>query len=293
MRIVVTGANGYLGGWVCKLLEVIPEYKVLRMDSHRNILGGDIGIHPSNVDVIIHLAWYSTVGDGNDHIHQQCVNRSKFFVNLAKERKDVRFIFTSSVSVYGDCGDRVVNEDTPINPNCGYTKGKALVEDMVRELGDKGLVLRLGSLMGLGVTRTKTDLCVNGMAVDGWIRKKIAVWNPDMWKPVIHVQDAAELIVEAIRNNWNGVINAANFNYTARGIARIVSTITDAKIEIVVDRNGPRSCRVDYFKICELTKSTRRKTVTQAVMEFEGFKESASNRNQPWPRKEESDLIQT
>lgn len=300
--ILVTGANGYLGGWVCAHFtsRMLP---FVGLNSHGQFWAGcpRTSAPPKGV---VHLAWYSSAGSGEPDIQTHCLEDTKKLVDAMKPMKNQFIIFASTASVYSfgigerndtgsvhklqqELGDGYNwREVDQTNPLCAYTSAKMSAEHYIRRfLPDRYVILRFGSLMGLGVTRTKTQLCVNSMAKDGWLKKRIEVWSPKAWKPVIHVKDAAQIIQDICSSpeRWLGrTVNVANHQkLQAVEIARIVAQRTGAEIVEIPKRGGYRSCNVDTSKLQSLLPKTEFKTVEETVPEFEGFVERSSNLNDP------------
>src|ERR1700733_3231068 len=78
LNVLVTGANGYLGGWTQKLLTE-RGHTLYPFNSHEQALNY---ANPSMTltdavkvaDVVIHLAWYSSAGDEHRETHHQCLS---------------------------------------------------------------------------------------------------------------------------------------------------------------------------------------------------------------------------
>lgn len=279
-RILVTGANGYLGGWLLKEITRLGWY-VSGLDSHGGLVYGPSIMHPKEADAIVHLAWYSSAGDKHSALQLSCLNATKQLVSRCSD--SIPFVFASTASVYGDGGTKEWSERDEPQPNCAYSMSKALAESIINTDLRKPVIFRFGSMMGLGVTRTKTEVCVNGLASEGWTRGTIDLWNPDSYKPLIHVRDAAELIIQAIQEQWVGTYNAAVDSLRAIEVAEMVRAVTGAEIRTVEDRTGTRSCRLDCRKLIDKRQGNLLpRTVQQTIMEFKGFVPSPSDRNIPW-----------
>lgn len=297
MRVYVTGCNGYLGGWVIPKLED-AGHTVLGMDSHNNLIHvtkgktWDKGIlcGLESCRACIALGWYSSVGNGQESLQIESQERVMQLIDRVRKLEGMRFVFPSSASIYGHCADEVVKDDREPNPQCAYGRAKLKVEEYIGDyLKGRHTTFRFGSLMGVGYpgVRTKTELVVNAFAVDGYKRKSIEVWNPEDWKPVIHVRDAADLIVQAISKEWqNGIYNACQKSYRAIDIAKCAESVTRGKVE-VVERQGAskRSCRMECPTLRELLSSgvmDQMKRPYETMFEFEEFVESPTDKNTPW-----------
>lgn len=285
MNILVTGANGYLGGVLTHGLSSIDP-RVTLWNSHGEPLKGWNRFPLKRADIVVHLGWYSKVGDGEKALQFECLRRTGDLIY--EMREDARIVFASSASVYGDGGDYEFSEGDVPEPGCTYSKCKLAAEEMIRERKGPYCIFRFGSLMGRGRTRTKTELCVNAFATSGYSTGMIEVWNPQSWKPILHVADAANLIREATRigGEWNGIFNAAEGIYRAIDIANIVARVTQAQVSLVKDQSGPRStklkCTALDTKIVESGMKWSPRWIEDTVREFRGYKPTLLDKNTPW-----------
>jgi nucleoside-diphosphate-sugar epimerase len=290
MRVLVTGANGYLGGHLTQKLRE-DKHSVNCQDSHRNSLWQEndswFGI---DANAIVHLAWYSSVGDAQRELHEECLERTKELVDrVTSSRKTPLplFVFASTTSVYGHRPDYLLSEHDRVNPQCAYTECKVKAEDYIRQnLPDSHLILRLGSLMGVGASgyRTKTQVIVNAFSVDGYRRGVVRVWNPLDCKPVVHVRDASRMIAECVNEGTRGTLNVAESCQRAIDIAGMVAKLTGARVEeMPVDPSGcgPRSINLGMWRTNHLFKWTLR-TIEETVPEFREYEESPTDKNTPW-----------
>jgi nucleoside-diphosphate-sugar epimerase len=291
MRILVTGSNGFLGGWLIKFLEA-AGHVVNGMDSHGNKVYASPVLQQEwfgvDADSIVHLAWYSSVGSQHKELHEECLSRTHSLVHQVESSPNKPFfVFASTASVYGHSGQGMVSEHQEVNPQCAYTCCKVKAENYVRKvLGDNRLILRMGSLMGIGAPgyRTKTQVIVNAFAVDGYKRGLIKVWNPTDYKPVIHVQDAARIITESIERRLTRILNVAHTSCRAIDISRRVSGLTGAKVEEMASDPsgcGPRSIKLGCARM-ESEFPWAMKTIEETVGEFKEYKESPTDKNTPW-----------
>lgn len=292
MTVLVTGAFGYLGGWVCQLL---------RGNGHQTVELGSripelwhVAVEARPFDAVVHLAWYSSAGDGQPELQQRCLDDTRKLVRRVSEIPLVgqpKFVFPSTLSVYGENGLRVCRETDWTSPQCAYTRAKATAEWAVQcLLPEDSTIFRFGSLMGRGAPggRTKTDLVVNAAASEAYYRGYCEVWSPEAYKPVIHVRDAAELVVRAVEEDgWGGVWNACDSGrWTAGWIADEAARIAGAEVRVVGDANGSarRSCVADTTKLCGMLAEVPLpfRTVGQAIREFADYVPTPADRNTPW-----------
>lgn len=283
MNVHITGANGYLGGWlVSTLLE--SGHSVSGEDSHGRPTHGrdNVELARRYADVVVHLAWYTSAGNNQPLLQQFCLDRTKSLVDSLNGTTQ-RLIFTSTASVYGERTEEMF-ESSPLEPNCHYSKAKVEAERYIKDrLGDSATIIRLSSLMGKGITRTKREVAVNAMAIDGYRNKKIEVWNPEASKPILHVRDAATLITKIVGDEQlYHYLNMAAFSYTAYYIASAVSALTGASVQIVGDRSGPRSCLLNCDRLNLMFPKYLYRNLEDTIREFRDYVPTDKDKNIPW-----------
>ncbi|HLF55376.1 MAG TPA: aminotransferase class I/II-fold pyridoxal phosphate-dependent enzyme [Thermoanaerobaculia bacterium] len=112
-----------------------------------------------------------------------------------------RFLFASSCGVYARRdGEPLLTEEAPTAPVGRYAQSKAAGE---RALIDRAadtrclVILRLGTLYGVS-PRMRFDLVVNRMTLDAVRLGRIRVDHGDVWRPLLHVRDAARGFLAAL-----------------------------------------------------------------------------------------------
>jgi dTDP-4-amino-4,6-dideoxygalactose transaminase/nucleoside-diphosphate-sugar epimerase len=218
MRIVVTGAAGYLGSHVCEQL----------LDVGHDVLGVDIEwFGPSHLkdherfefvhgdvrsktvlkfalnwkpDSVIFLAALSNdpAGELDPDVTHRINSTVPFtWAAAAKEAKVPRFVFASSCSIYGP------SKDLEVKPLTAYGKSKWDAECCLATLAGMEFfvkILRLGTLYGPSFSM-RFDLAINLMARDyaekGFVR---VLGGGKQVRPFCSVHDAAwEFVQEALR----------------------------------------------------------------------------------------------
>ena len=73
---------------------------------------------------------------------------------LAPDNCPERIVYASTSGVYGDCGDQLVTEETPLNPQTSRAKRRVSAENQLREqaerLGFELIILRVTGIYGPG-----------------------------------------------------------------------------------------------------------------------------------------------
>ena len=152
MKVVVTGAAGYIGGeTLLKLLDaghdvlaidrVMPPGNLIPVPCqwHTGDFAGELGLDAIKrfcPDAIIHCAGTSLVGPSLGHPAEYYNNnfvKTKILLDyLVKNHdKNVRFIFSSSAATYGNPVMTPVQEIDPAEPISPYGQSKLMIDWML------------------------------------------------------------------------------------------------------------------------------------------------------------------
>ncbi|HAM37838.1 MAG: hypothetical protein A2474_04935 [Elusimicrobia bacterium RIFOXYC2_FULL_34_12] len=227
MNILLTGVSGFAGSYlaadllesgnnvigldkiddsdVIKKLLNLKKFRIIKADLSQKFNG------PDNVDAIIHTA--AEARPSGVPVAEYIKNNMTAVENLALYAVEAgvkKIIFFSSISVYGEIENKVVDEDTPIiNPSV-YGISKYIGELLLKDISDKipSIALRLPGLLGK-------------MAKGPWLAKvlqkvfkgeDITVYNhSEGFNNAIHLSDLAAFIQNLLKNDLKGfdVINLA------------------------------------------------------------------------------------
>lgn len=244
MKVLVVGGCGYVGGAVTDLLaESHHDFRVydalLYEEAYRkpgDFVYGDIRDtdrllpHLEWADAVVWLA--ALVGDGACALNPEvsvAINQDS--VRWLSQHYDGRIIFLSTCSVYG-AQDSVLDETSPTSPLSVYAATKLESE---RFLTDKNtLILRLGTLFGVGdlFSRIRLDLVVNTLTVRAFRHGKVSVFGGEQCRPLLHVRDTAQVIVDNLETSHRGVFNLHRQNVRIVDLAyQIRNHFIDLEIE--------------------------------------------------------------
>lgn len=206
MNILVSGATGLVGTHLCQKLKRHNIYKVSRAAADYPINIANQGkLHNAfktkSIDAIIHLAnppdWHSQ--DPTYYVPTNVVGTLNL-IELAK-RKQARFIFASSQTVYGARHvRRGLVEETDANPTEWYGLSKFLAEQYLkfhhRLTKLPVVILRPVGIFGDSDTRTLVGKFIH---LAKRSKSLIIVGRGQTKRHFIHVEDVAEAIVKALR----------------------------------------------------------------------------------------------
>lgn len=218
MNILITGVAGFSGAFLARYL--LERGHCLYLNFRDALKKPAIGTHPSlylvpgnlsalenlprDLDVVIHVAATSPTANTSvkDYIDDNIVATEKL-VMLSSAAKVKKFIFFSSLSIYGDIHDPVVDEQTLVlNPNAyGMSKlyGELCLEEQSKAM--PSIVLRLPAVIGRGACRHWLATILL-KALKG---EPITLFNPTaLFNNAIHIQDLCILIEQLLMCEWIG-----------------------------------------------------------------------------------------
>lgn len=279
MRILITGADGYIGAMLGPILTA-HGHQVTGLDCgfYRNgwlfddgrsrppVVTKDIRqIDAADVvdfDAVVHLAELSNdpLGEHDQHLTYDINHRGS--VELARTCKNAgvkRFVYTSSCSVYGAGNDDVKTEASEPNPQTAYARCKVLVERDVGALADEHFTpvfLRNATAFGAS-PRMRFDIVLNNLAGHAWTSGEVKMTSDGTpWRPLVHVNDICEAILLALEAPREAVHNqifnvgSDQQNYRIREIAEIVgAAFPNCTVSFGPSGGDNRSYRVSFTKI--------------------------------------------
>lgn len=224
-RVLVTGGAGFIGSSIARRL-LRDGHSVVIIDNlvtgyERNIPKGavfkklDIGdekqielIPEEKYDAIFHLAAQSSGEISNEKPGLDILTNALGTLNLlrwAEKRGMKRFLYASSMSVYGDLPPSAlpIKETTPCEPLSFYGITKLAAEHYVKHFSRKGMdttIFRMFSVYGPGqdMTNMKQGMVSIYLA---YILKNEPIWvkgSKDRFRDFIYIDDVVEAWVGAL-----------------------------------------------------------------------------------------------
>ena len=221
MNILVTGGAGYLGsvlipkllsrGHHVRVLDIgyfgvghlrafQPRVELIREDLRSVCLDPRLRDEVlDRCDCLIHLAAISN--DPSAELNPKLTEEVNLLAteSLAEgaRRKGIRFIFSSSCSVYG-AAEGPIDENGVLNPLTTYAVTKVKAEQALADLADatwRPIILRNGTLFGYS-PRMRFDLVINIFSLFSALYNEIKVFGDgQQWRPFLHVDDCARATV--------------------------------------------------------------------------------------------------
>src|SRR5262245_6135875 len=279
-KILVVGGAGYLGSVLTRKL-LAAGYSVRVLDSfiygrraleelagneHLEIVEGDMrNIHTcvtalDGVHGVVLLA--AIVGDPASKVRpaetiETNVLAAQALASACRLQHIPRFIYASTCSVYG-VGDDMLNEESPLNPVSLYARTKIASEKIILEMGDEYFcptILRMGTLYG-DSPRMRFDLVVNTMTMKSYTDRTINVFGGTQWRPLLGVEDAADVYVACLQADLKDVgnqvfnVGSNEQNYQIDNIAEMIGApLGDTSIQRDDSSLDARDYRVSFAKI--------------------------------------------
>lgn len=254
MNVLVTGGAGLIGmalrqrlaeaGHRVTAIDVTdfgrddPTLTMLPLD---DVAGLYMLAEREGIEAIVHCGGISgpMLAAGNPMLLVDVnINGTARLLDLARRRGMKRFVFCSSVSVYGSVGVATITETTPFHPTSVYgaskVAGEALVESFAAEYGVEGVSLRIARVYG----PYRRANCYLGSIIRDAEAGRVTTIPCDrgFQYHYVHVDDVADALVTALEAK---VLPARAYNVSNRAmtmpeIAEVArEALPGAQIELV------------------------------------------------------------
>lgn len=172
IRILVTGASGFIGSRLA-LYARQQNYDVIATGLARTpaerarideLVTSGVCVHDCDLrdatalaglltgcDVVVHLAAAQHEANVPDaYFFDVNVNATRSLLNACVEAGIKRFVYASTIGVYGEAGEHALTEESPIDPRNAYGRSKAAAEQVVHEFSKSipGVIIRISETYG-------------------------------------------------------------------------------------------------------------------------------------------------
>lgn len=249
--VLITGITSFIGGHLAKKLifaginvfaayrkpisfrKFSQEYDVLINKPNLKLIQIDsfdekyLRKLPKSIDAIVHLA---AIPNLINNSMEEMVNTNILgcynLQNYALRSGATKFIYTSSLSIYGEINTGTVNKYTPINDPGPYGSTKYLGERVLAYAAESlpTLAIRLPGIIGFGAHRAWMPNLIDKLVSN----KEVAVYSPNAkFNNAVHVDDLSEFILQLLLyKSWNGY---SAFPIGAKSSMKIIEIINFLK----------------------------------------------------------------
>lgn len=194
--IYLTGASGLIGS---KFLELYEEE--VTTISYRDNVTDVFDSHEHSC--LIHLAWSSTTRNTYDEfkkvIKNDVTNSKTLFDYYVKKNPNGKIIFVSSAGDLHLGYNRTVCEEHEPSPHSLYGECKLHVENMLKELSCKTVVLRTSNIWGAKVDISRVNGLVDKLLNSINTDQVIEIFADLKTKiDLIHIDDFIDLLIKVI-----------------------------------------------------------------------------------------------
>jgi nucleoside-diphosphate-sugar epimerase len=249
MRVLVTGAGGFIGAHVVPALagkghQVFAARRKMNMAESRESQSGDVHFFELDVsddssvrtairqicpDVTIHLAWCKVTGKfWTDPANLACVSSTLSFARAVAEEGCRRMVIAGSCAEYDWDYGFLSEECTPLKPGTLYGACKNAVREILewyaRETSMELAWMRLFYLYGPGEDRTRFIPSVILQLLQGQTAK---CTTGEQMRDFLQVEDMAGAISAVATSDFTGAVNIGSgrpvkIRTIAETIARIL-----------------------------------------------------------------------
>lgn len=239
MKILVTGASGFIGSYLMKYLSRNHiVHGLSRSKKSQNVFQISLSdkqklakhMKKYKYDAVVHLAASLEESMPLDMFIKNCVSTANI-LECCTETNVTKVIFSSSQLVYGKSEYLPIDEDHPINPTSNYALSKLICEEICKMYHNTyGLpiqILRLSSVYGPGQS---PKYIIPTMMINSINNKDIEInhyKNGLQLMDFVHVKDVCKAISLACKSKSKfGIYNIASGKpITANDIADKISQI--------------------------------------------------------------------
>lgn len=254
MKVLITGGAGYIGTELVRKLnndsnisEIIVYdnlwknnynlflHSAVKRDKVTFIKGELLDSRKltqilEGVDIVYHLAARvaARLVNASHHLYEQINNWGTAELVYAVEKSNVKkFIYASSVAVYGDNAEEITEKTIP-NPKTYYGASKYRGEEHVQRLMSKidTYILRIGNVYGYGISM-RFDTVLNKFMFDAEFKGRIKILgNGSQNRPFINIDKLTDVLGGLkLTGLKSGVYNVVEYNMNVNDLVEIIKNM--------------------------------------------------------------------
>ncbi|MDR1160328.1 MAG: NAD(P)-dependent oxidoreductase [Syntrophomonadaceae bacterium] len=233
-KVLVTGASGFLGRHTAEFLNSrgydvygtfrrtsaeIPGVSMFPCDLSKDLTEINVLF-----DAIIHCAAEIRGKSAAEHIDGN-ITAMRNLIDFARKNAAGKFIFCSSISVYGEVNGEVSEDSDRINPDL-YAMSKYLCEILLAQSSLSSVYnLRLPRLIGTGIDFTYPWIPMLSHKLLN--NEEIKYFNPEMYfNNVVHVNDVNVFLLKLLEKDTRETVT---LNIAVRDHMKIIDVINTLK----------------------------------------------------------------
>ncbi len=215
MRVLVTGASGFVGGYLAEELtrRGYSVVAMVRKDSDTallRMLGAELRVgdltDPASldsvtkgVDAVVHLAAYYSFSGSKEMYELVNVQGTRSLMEAMLKNGVRRLIYCSSTEATGPTPEPPASEDSPPDSSYEYGRSKLRAENLVREYQKKGVQFTIIRPSGIYGPRNLDDVAfwfITSFA-NTWL-SKIIIGDGKRSVQFVHIEDVVQGFILAL-----------------------------------------------------------------------------------------------
>ncbi len=237
MDSLITGGSGFIGRNIVQMTGGIP-YDLKDGFDILDIFTLEKVIRENNIKKIFHCAAKISVPESFQKEKEYFETNVRGLQNIIQiaEKYNIKIVFSSSASVYGEY-NRPVREDDKLNPQSPYAENKRQGEELLKKTKLSYVILRYFNVYGGGQSKEYAGVISN--FIDRALKDEDIVINGDgnQVRDFVFVEDVARANILAMNSNTSYPDNVFNVGggkeITINELAGEIIKLTKSKSKIV------------------------------------------------------------
>ncbi|WP_147407509.1 NAD(P)-dependent oxidoreductase [Reichenbachiella sp. MSK19-1] len=269
MKILITGANGFLGSHLLRRLKSKGKNVSALIHQNQDNIPTDTPLYnyesiqkcSIDFDVIFHLGAFIPALPTNDSQSSTNVETTRKLISLYP---NTHWIYSSSVSVYENCIE-LISESTAANFTSEYAKSKFQTEELVTKL-NQFKIIRFSSLYGTGMRPNSIIPRYIAQSLQGNV---ISVYGEgERLQDYLYIEDALDYL-ESLLDAPNGIYLGVNGTPVSnKSLAHITARLFGSNIDFLKHKNEGTSYTYNNHKTKSILKINKLVSIEEGIAEM-------------------------